>query len=63
MDKNGALHLTPFAVDGRQLLSDPCFSENAEYTRYNQTEKFNVRSSLVQTPIVSALMAKSSHSK
>ncbi|PKY04419.1 hypothetical protein P168DRAFT_327373 [Aspergillus campestris IBT 28561] len=41
MDKSGALHLTPFAVDGRQLLSDPCSSDHGEYTRYNQTEKFN----------------------
>ena len=49
MDKSGALHLTPFAVDGRQLVSDPCRSEIAEYTRYNQTEKFNVRSSLSST--------------
>ncbi|KAL5340400.1 protein rot1 [Aspergillus crustosus] len=38
---DGSLHLTPIAVDGRQLLSDPCSSSKAMYTRYNQTEKYN----------------------
>ncbi|KAL4865549.1 protein rot1 [Aspergillus spectabilis] len=38
---DGSLHLTPIAVDGRQLLSDPCSSSKALYTRYNQTEKYN----------------------
>ncbi|RKF56476.1 Protein rot1 [Erysiphe neolycopersici] len=34
---DGSLTLMPFAVDGRQLLSDPC-TKHAVYTRYNQTE-------------------------
>ncbi|KAF9895067.1 Reversal of tor2 lethality [Aspergillus nanangensis] len=38
---DGSLHLTPIEVDGRQLLSDPCSSEEGIYTRYNQTEEFN----------------------
>lgn len=41
---NGSLTLTPFAVDGRQLLSDPCNSNNAVFTRYHQTELFKVQS-------------------
>lgn len=40
--KDGSLHLKPFAVDGRQLVSDPCESSNGQYTRYNQTEKYTV---------------------
>ncbi|KAK8210234.1 Reversal of tor2 lethality [Zalaria obscura] len=37
---NGSLLLTPFAVDGRQLLSSPCEYDNSIYTRYNQSETF-----------------------
>src|SRR5271167_591766 len=37
---DGSLILTPFAVDGRQLTSDPCTSSNSIYERYNQTETF-----------------------
>ncbi|KZF25413.1 hypothetical protein L228DRAFT_244248 [Xylona heveae TC161] len=37
---NGSLILTPIAVDGRQLLSDPCNSGYSTYIRYNQTELF-----------------------
>ncbi|PWY90696.1 hypothetical protein BO70DRAFT_358149 [Aspergillus heteromorphus CBS 117.55] len=37
---DGAMELTPIAVDGRQLLSDPCSSPVGAYTRYNQTEHF-----------------------
>lgn len=40
---NGTLKLTPIAVDGRQLLSDPCRKQSGYYTRYNTTEKFKVR--------------------
>lgn len=40
--ENGSLTLIPIAVDGRQLLSDPCAYENAIYTRYNTTEMFAV---------------------
>lgn len=40
---DGSLSLTPLAVDGRQLLSEPCNGKNAVYTRYNQTEKYEVR--------------------
>lgn len=39
---NGSLTLTPIAVDGRQLLSDPCRKDIAEYTRFNTTERFKV---------------------
>ncbi|KAE8146956.1 protein rot1 [Aspergillus avenaceus] len=42
VSSDGTLELTPIAVDGRQLISDPCSSSKAEYTRYNQTETFNV---------------------
>ena len=39
---NGSLVLTPFGVDGRQLLSNPCQFQNSVYTRYNQSELFRV---------------------
>lgn len=39
---SGSLSLTPFGVDGRQLLSDPCNYQNSIYTRYNQSETFKV---------------------
>lgn len=39
---NGSLVLTPFEVDGRQLLSMPCDDNGVStYSRYNQTEGFN----------------------
>ncbi|KAL8952275.1 MAG: hypothetical protein Q9222_001806 [Ikaeria aurantiellina] len=37
---NNSLILNPFAVDGRQLMSDPCTYGNAVYTRYHQQEIF-----------------------
>ncbi|KAL8997575.1 MAG: hypothetical protein Q9169_003193 [Polycauliona sp. 2 TL-2023] len=37
---NGSLVLNPFAVDGRQLSSDPCAYSNSVYTRYHQQEIF-----------------------
>ncbi|SCU78273.1 LANO_0A02586g1_1 [Lachancea nothofagi CBS 11611] len=38
---NGTLTLTPFAVDGRQLLSQPCEDDGVSvYSRYNQTEVY-----------------------
>ncbi|KAL8723329.1 MAG: hypothetical protein Q9225_000381 [Loekoesia sp. 1 TL-2023] len=37
---NGSLILNPFAVDGRQLMSDPCAYSNSVYTRYHQQEIF-----------------------
>ncbi|KEQ81806.1 ROT1-like protein [Aureobasidium pullulans] len=36
---DGSLTMTPIAVDGRQLLSQPCQNKNSIYTRYNTTEK------------------------
>lgn len=39
---NGSLILRPIAVDGRQLLSDPCKYSNSIYTRFNATETYNV---------------------
>ncbi|KAE8376006.1 protein rot1 [Aspergillus bertholletiae] len=42
LNSDGSLELTPIASDGRQLISDPCSSSIATYTRYNQTETFNV---------------------
>ncbi|RDW83690.1 Protein rot1 [Aspergillus mulundensis] len=37
----GSLHLKPFPMDGRQLVSDPCSSAKGLYSRYNQTEEYN----------------------
>jgi len=37
---DGSLLLTPIAVDGRQLLSNPCQSATSTYSRYNQSETF-----------------------
>lgn len=42
--RNGSLLLDPIAVDGRQLVSDPCKLDNGMYSRYNQTELFKVLS-------------------
>lgn len=39
---DGSLLLVPIAVDGRQMMSDPCQFKNSIYTRYNQTETFDV---------------------
>ena len=44
-NSTGALILTPFGVDGRQLLSDPCSGRTSVYTRYVQKETFKVRRS------------------
>ncbi|KAK9367234.1 chaperone for protein-folding within the ER, fungal-domain-containing protein [Lipomyces kononenkoae] len=38
---NGSLLLSPIAVDGRQLLSDPCTSEESVYSRYSQFEVYS----------------------
>lgn len=43
---NGSLILTPFGVDGRQLLSDPCNNVDSVYTRYIQIEQFKASSTL-----------------
>ncbi len=41
VESSGGLTLTPFAVDGRQILSDPCNDNGVStYSRYNQTESF-----------------------
>lgn len=42
MNANNSLSLTPIAIDGRQLLSTPCNGDQSIYTRYNQTELFQV---------------------
>lgn len=42
MNSDLSLSLTPFQVDGRQLLSNPCTASTATYTRYNQSETFAV---------------------
>lgn len=39
---NGSLSLFPFAVDGRQLQSDPCNFRTSLYTRYAQFELIKV---------------------
>ena len=43
ISSNGSINLTPIAVDGRQLLSDPCAYSSSIYTRYNQSEFIKVR--------------------
>ncbi|KAJ5915010.1 hypothetical protein N7504_003893 [Penicillium tannophilum] len=37
---DGSLTLTPIAIDGRQLLSEPCKQDTGQYTRYNNSEHF-----------------------
>ena len=49
---NGSLSLTPYGVDGRQLLSDPCNNKNGIYTRYNQSELFKVFLTMQSPPHV-----------
>jgi hypothetical protein len=41
VNADNSLSMSPFGVDGRQLLSDPC-SGASTYTRYNQTEHMSV---------------------
>ncbi|KAI9930226.1 hypothetical protein ASPWEDRAFT_733041 [Aspergillus wentii DTO 134E9] len=41
VNSNGSVSLNPIAVDGRQLLSDPCAHSIGIYTRYNQSELFD----------------------
>ncbi|KAG9557936.1 ROT1-like protein, partial [Aureobasidium melanogenum] len=38
INSDGSIDMTPIAVDGRQLLSQPCQNTHAVYTRYNTTE-------------------------
>ncbi|TVY90352.1 Protein rot1 [Lachnellula willkommii] len=38
MNSDLSLSFEPIKVDGRQLQSDPCTSDNGQYSRYNQTE-------------------------
>jgi hypothetical protein len=45
MNINGSLSLSPIAVDGRQLTSEPGVYDNSLYIRYNQSEYFQVRRS------------------
>ncbi len=40
---NGSILLNPFAVDGRQLVSNPCSYDESVYTRYDQPELLKVR--------------------
>lgn len=41
LNENGSLTLDPIAVDGRQLVSDPCNDKNiSAYNRYNQQTLF-----------------------
>jgi hypothetical protein len=35
---DGSLTLSPFSVDGRELISDPCSSSTSSYLRYDQSE-------------------------
>lgn len=51
MNTAGELILTPIAVDGRQLLSTPCNQEYSIYTRYNQSEVFQVRCAIANKHI------------
>ena len=38
VNASGSIYMMPIMVDGRQLISDPCTSDNALYLRYNQSE-------------------------
>lgn len=42
LEANGSLILTPFAVDGRQVMSSPCSYDQSVYTRYHNTELLKV---------------------
>ena len=41
-NSDNSLSFSPFAVDGRQLQSNPCVSSTSTYTRYNQSETMSV---------------------
>jgi hypothetical protein len=42
INSDGSMDMTPIAVDGRQLLSEPCQNTHSIYTRYNTTEHMQV---------------------
>lgn len=42
INSDGSMDMTPIAVDGRQLLSQPCQNSHSVYTRYNTTEHMKV---------------------
>lgn len=48
VESNGSLVLTPFAVDGRQMITSPCKDKDAAYFRFNRTEIFQVCLRLLQ---------------
>ena len=39
---DGSLTLTPFSVDGRELISAPCSGSTSAYLRYDQAETMEV---------------------
>jgi hypothetical protein len=55
MNADLSLSLTPFAVDGRQLLSDPCAGDYSTFTRYNQSETFEVCKPGVESRLVDTM--------
>lgn len=42
LEANGSLVLTPFTVDGRQVMSSPCSYGESVYTRYHEPELMKV---------------------
>lgn len=54
-NSTGSLILTPIAVDGRQLLSEPCLYDNAIYTRWNQTITMEVSLTLASMNLIMSL--------
>lgn len=42
VNATGSIFLTPIAVDGRQLISNPCGGSSSIYTRYNNSEVMSV---------------------
>lgn len=59
---NGSLTLTPYAVDGRQLVSDPCKNDVGRYTIYNQTELFQVGMVAMVISVENHPLANNDHS-
>lgn len=58
INSDGSIDMTPIAVDGRQLLSQPCQNSHAIYTRYNTTEHMKVCQTLFRCDLETSLLTR-----
>lgn len=55
---DGSLTLSPFSVDGRELISAPCSGSTSTYLRYDQAETMEVCVSLQNLPNVLLIISR-----